>query len=96
MAINVRAANTRPSESKTPSWFDPKISFGHLLTVGTITIGLVISWTTNDNRISALEKWQNSVVQQNAQVLDELKKIGGIQERMLGRLEERDRIRGAR
>ncbi len=40
---------------------DAKISLGHILTVGTVIVGIIMSWSNLDNRVSANEKETLSV-----------------------------------
>jgi len=35
--------------------FDPKISLGHLITTGTVLVGVGIGWANLDNRVKATE-----------------------------------------
>jgi hypothetical protein len=35
---------------------DRKISLGHLLTIGTIVVGIIMGWANLDNRVTANEK----------------------------------------
>lgn len=73
----------------TPDWFDGKLSLGNIITILTVLVGLTAGWFQFDNRLALTEAMAARQVQQDKEMLQELKSRVDRNERSREDLRER-------